>query len=216
MEPNAVASARDAVGPTCRMLRATTTRHSGRDFAASRFSSSLSPLVVTSPVLRTTPSFLESASSVNSGTRARAASVNANRPASFASTPDSTSAAADFSPSTSTSSAPRPPMKVSRSMIWPRQPCELGQRRSTSPSSLLRERACRTTGTRWAWSTRAPCRCAARPRDPRSRGSRRPLCAARPCRRSTRPCALPPARCGASRWRRWSPQRSRASSHRRA
>ena len=46
IEPKRVASARAAVGPTCRMDRATSTRHSGRSFAVARLVSSLRPFSV--------------------------------------------------------------------------------------------------------------------------------------------------------------------------
>ena len=44
--PNLVARARAAVGPTCRIDRATRTRHSGRSFAVARLASSLRPFSV--------------------------------------------------------------------------------------------------------------------------------------------------------------------------
>jgi len=46
MLPNAVASARDARGPTCRMERATSTRQSGWDLAFSSSAKSLTVLAV--------------------------------------------------------------------------------------------------------------------------------------------------------------------------
>ena len=52
-EPKAPASARAAVGPTCLIDRATSTRHSGRLRASSRFLSRLVALAVSSPPIVT-------------------------------------------------------------------------------------------------------------------------------------------------------------------
>ena len=49
--PNSVASARAAVGPTCRIDSATSTRHSGCALALSRLASSRLPLADSSPSL---------------------------------------------------------------------------------------------------------------------------------------------------------------------
>ena len=49
--PNSVASARAAVGPTCRIDSATSTRHSGRVFATPRLSSRRLPFADIAPAL---------------------------------------------------------------------------------------------------------------------------------------------------------------------
>ncbi len=53
IEPNWVASARAAVGPTCRIDRATMTRHNGCVLATSRLASSFSPVAETMRPSRT-------------------------------------------------------------------------------------------------------------------------------------------------------------------
>ena len=73
------ASARAAVGPTCRMDSATITRQSAASLAFSRLPSSAAPVALRSPASRTAPATLERADSVNSGTLRSASASSANR-----------------------------------------------------------------------------------------------------------------------------------------
>ena len=67
-EPNAAASARAAVGPTCRIESATRIRQSGRCRASSRLPSSLTAFTVSPPCLLTKNGQLASFSSVSANT----------------------------------------------------------------------------------------------------------------------------------------------------
>ncbi len=68
IEPNARASARAAVGPTCRMDSATRIRHSGLRRASSRLRSSLTALTVSVPCLLTKNGQVASACAVSENT----------------------------------------------------------------------------------------------------------------------------------------------------
>ena len=129
-EPNSVASARAAVGPTCRMESPTITRHSGRSLAAARLSSSRWPLAEStgwspSPFL---------GARVNSGARSSLASSRSKTSPSSSMTPASSSAHAASEPRPSMSKAPRPATWKTRSSSWAGHLRWLGQRRSLSPS----------------------------------------------------------------------------------
>ncbi len=80
-EPNSAASARAAVGPTCRMDSATRIRHSGRVRACSRLASSRVALALSVPCLTT-----------KNGQVASCSSVRVNRSPSSATRPQSSSA----------------------------------------------------------------------------------------------------------------------------
>ncbi len=67
-EPNATASARAAVGPTCRIDSATRMRHSGRCRASSRLCSSLTAFTVSVPCLLTKNGLVASVSAVSANT----------------------------------------------------------------------------------------------------------------------------------------------------
>ena len=82
-EPNSSASARAAVGPTCRIDSATMTFHSGRCLTTSRFANSFCPLADSAPALVR-----------NSSTSVSFSSSRSNRSPSSASAPESISAAA--------------------------------------------------------------------------------------------------------------------------
>ncbi len=143
-EPKCPASARAAVGPTCLIDSATSTRQSGCDFACSRLATSFCPLAESTRPARTASGgsvFL--AARVNSGTVASlscavagspAAGASVNRSPSSAMTPASSSAIAPSQPSASMSSAPREARPNSRSRSCAGQNWLLGQRMSLSPS----------------------------------------------------------------------------------
>ena len=82
-EPNAVASARAAVGPMCRIDSATRIRQSGRCRASSRLPSSLVAFAVSEPPLVT-----------KNGTVLKASAVSPNRSPSSVTSPESSSATA--------------------------------------------------------------------------------------------------------------------------
>ena len=134
IEPNCDASARAAVGPTCRIERATSTRHSGCCCALAKLSNRRTPLTES-----TFPSTAVSASAflaarVNSGTVSSCSGVSANRSPSSVTTPAFSRATAPSQPSTSMSNAPRPARPEIRSRSWAGQVRALGQRMSLSPS----------------------------------------------------------------------------------
>ena len=120
IEPNSVASARAAVGPTWRIDNATSTRHSGTVSLRSwRLASSRRPLA-----LSWDPSSPFFGARVKSGAVSRAASSRSNRAPSLAtpplltSAPASSSATAASDPSPSMSKAPRPATWKTRSRTW--------------------------------------------------------------------------------------------------
>ena len=123
IEPNSRARSCAAVGPTCRMDSATSTRHSGRVLAASRLSSSLCAFAVRPPPLR-----------VKKSDRSRSSAVSENRSPSSVTRPALSNATAALPPSTSMSKAPRPATWNSRSRSWAGQDRAFGQRMSASPS----------------------------------------------------------------------------------
>jgi hypothetical protein len=104
IEPNSAASARAAVGPTCRMDSATRIRHSGLVRACSRLASSRVALALSVPCLTTKNGHVTSCSA-----------VSANRSPSSVTRPQSSSALTASKPSTSMSKAPRPATWKSRS-----------------------------------------------------------------------------------------------------
>ena len=80
-DPNSAASARAAVGPTCRMDSATRIRHSGRVRACSRLISSRVALALSVPCL-----------TMKNGQVSRRSAVSANRSPSSVTRPQSSSA----------------------------------------------------------------------------------------------------------------------------
>ena len=126
-ERNAAASARAAVGPTCRMDRATRTRHNGRSLASCNWLSRASALAVSS---RVPPC----PARVKNAQRARSAAVTANRSLSSWTRSHSSSATAAFQPRPSMSRAPREPTWNNRSRNCEGHDRTLGHRMSTSAS----------------------------------------------------------------------------------
>src|SRR5699024_4884130 len=107
-EPSSVARARAAVGRTCRIDRATSTRHSGWALACWRLSTSFCPLAEsTRPSTTASCGSVFFAARVKSGTRATSSAVSENSVASLVSTPASSRAFTPAAPSASMSNAPR-------------------------------------------------------------------------------------------------------------
>ena len=121
IDPNFWARARAAVGPTWRMDRLTSTRHSSRDFAAPMKSSSFLPLALRVP--RATPSSptFFFAAVVYTSVRSRSAAVSANKSPSSDSTPRWMRSAAPRSPRCSMSKPPREARNSTRRRSCPGQ-----------------------------------------------------------------------------------------------
>ena len=142
------ARARAAVGPTCRIDRATSTRHKGCSLTCCRLSSRRTPTAdstrpSTTPPGGRMPSGSPSSAAAASAflaarvyrlVRSRSSAVRSKTPASSVSTPASSRAPAPSHPRDSMSKAPRPASPKSRSRSCAGHDRLLGQRMSLSPS----------------------------------------------------------------------------------